>query len=210
MIRFLQSQDDRIVKAIFIVIIGVVSVSMVVYLIPGLTGGSAVAPDTYAIVYPHWYSRILSTGDAISETRVQQMTENELRQQGPQYAGNPAIVKYFEQQVGQHLVQQQVLLQEAHKLGIYATNDDVRQYLRTGPTGQVIYPDGKYIGDNAYKQLIDERLHESVDEFESDDQGRHHGASPGGIHYRGCDGERPGGPRCLSQSRTSRSSSTMR
>jgi peptidyl-prolyl cis-trans isomerase D len=69
--------------------------------------------------------------------------------------------------VGQELVQQKVLLQEAHKLGVYATDDDVRQYLRTGPPGQRLYPDGKYIGDDAYRQLVDELLHESVDEFES-------------------------------------------
>jgi peptidyl-prolyl cis-trans isomerase D len=81
------------------------------------------------------------------------------------------IVQYFEQQMGQQLVQQAVLLQEAHKLGIYATDDDVRQYLRTGPPGQVLYPDGKYIGDDAYRQLIDDRLHESVDQFESDLKG---------------------------------------
>ncbi len=99
------------------------------------------------MVYPHWYSKILSSGDTISQTRVQQVAENELRQRGPQYADNPMIVQFFEQQVGQQLVQQQVLLQEAHKLGVYATDDDVRQYLRTGPTGQVLYPDGKFIGD---------------------------------------------------------------
>ena len=56
-------------------------------------------------------------------------------------------VQFFEQQVGQQLVQQQVLLQEAHKLGMHATDDDVRQYLRTGPTGEVLYPNGKFIGD---------------------------------------------------------------
>jgi peptidyl-prolyl cis-trans isomerase D len=166
MIRFLQS-DNRITKALFVVVIGAASVAMVVYLIPGLAGGGSSAPDTFAVVYPHWYSKILSSGDTVSQTRVQQVAENELRQRGPQYAGNPMIVQYIEQQVGQELVQQQVLLQEAHKLGIYATNDDVRQYLRTGPTGQVIFPDGKYIGDDAYKQLVDDRLHISVDEFES-------------------------------------------
>ena len=166
MIRFLQS-DNRITKALFVVVIGAASVAMVVYLIPGLTGAGAAAPDTFAVVYPHWYSKILSAGDTISQTRVQQVAENELRQRGPQYASNPMIVQYFEQQVGQELVQQQVLLQEAHKLGVYATNDDVRQYLRTGPTGQVIYPDGKFIGEEAYKQLIDDRLHISVDDFEN-------------------------------------------
>jgi peptidyl-prolyl cis-trans isomerase D len=166
MIRFLQS-DNRITKALFVVVIGAASVAMVVYLIPGLTGAGSAAPDTFAVVYPHWYSKILSSGDTISQTRVQQVAENELRQRGPQYAGNPMIVQYMEQQVGQELVQQKVLLQEAHKLGVYATNDDVRQFLRTGPTGQVIFPEGKYIGDEAYKQLIDDRLHISVDEFES-------------------------------------------
>ncbi len=43
MIRFLQSKDNRLVKALFIVIIAAASVSMVVYLIPGLTGGGAVS-----------------------------------------------------------------------------------------------------------------------------------------------------------------------
>ncbi|HKN19799.1 MAG TPA: peptidylprolyl isomerase [Terracidiphilus sp.] len=166
MIRFLQS-DNRITKALFVVVIGAASVAMVVYLIPGLTGAGAAAPDTFAVVYPHWYSKILSSGDSISQTHVQQVAESELRQRGPQYANNPMIVQYMEQQVGQELVQQKVLLQEAHKLGVYATDDDVRQYLRTGPTGQVLYPEGKFIGEEAYKQLVDDRLHVSVDEFES-------------------------------------------
>jgi len=44
MIRFLQ-RDSRVVKAFFVVIIGMASVSMVVYLIPGLTGQGATSPD---------------------------------------------------------------------------------------------------------------------------------------------------------------------
>ena len=83
----------------------------------------------------------------------------QLQQRDPQYASNPMIVQLFEQQVGQQLVQQQVMLVEAHKLGIHATDDDVRQYLHTGPTGQVLYPNGKFIGpDAAIQQLIDDRL----------------------------------------------------
>jgi peptidyl-prolyl cis-trans isomerase D len=168
MIRFLQSQDDRIVKAIFVVIIGAVSISMVVYLIPGLTGAGSSSPDTYAVVYPHWYSRILSSGDPISQARVEAITENQLRQRNPEYANNPQIVQMMEPQIAQQLIQEQVMLVEAHKLGISATEDDVRKYLRTGPTGDVLYPNGTYIGDDAYKQLIDDRLHESVTDFESE------------------------------------------
>lgn len=166
MIRFLQS-DNRITKALFVVVIGAASVAMVVYLIPGLAGAGASSPDTYAVVYPHWYSRYLSTGDTISETQVQQMTETQLRQRNPQYAENPMIVKIFENQVGQQLVQQKMLLQEAHKLGIYATDDDVRHILSTGSNARVLYPDGKFIGEQAYRQLVDENMHESVDQFES-------------------------------------------
>jgi peptidyl-prolyl cis-trans isomerase D len=166
MIRFLQSKDDRLVKAIFIVIIGVVSVGMVIYLIPGLTGLGASSPDTYAVVYPHWYSRWFSTGATVSEARVEQITRQQLMQRNPQYADNQMIVKMFEGQVGQQLVQQEVLLQVAEKLGIQASPEDVRQYLQNGPTGQVLFPDGKFIGDDAYANLISQRLNMSVAEFE--------------------------------------------
>jgi peptidyl-prolyl cis-trans isomerase D len=97
---------------------------------------------------------------------VEQATQTELQQRDPQSASNPAVVQYFEQQVGQQLVQQQVLLQEAHKLGIRTTDADVRKLLQTGPPSEALYPNGKYIGDAAYRELIDNRLHESVTDFE--------------------------------------------
>jgi len=165
MIRFLQT-DNRFTKALLVVIIGAASISMVVYLIPGLAGTGAAAPDTYAVVYPHWYSRFLSSGATVTQTRVDELTRNELRQRGPQYENNAMLMQFFEQQVGQQLVQQQVLLQEAHRLGITATDADVRHFLHSGPTGEVLFPDGKYIGDQAYAQLVNDRLNMSVKQFE--------------------------------------------
>ena len=61
MIRFLQQKDSRIIKALFVVIIAAASVSMVVYLIPGLTGLGAASTGAYAVIYPHWYSKLLSS-----------------------------------------------------------------------------------------------------------------------------------------------------
>jgi peptidyl-prolyl cis-trans isomerase D len=165
MIRFLQT-DNRMTKALLVVIIGAASVSMCVYLIPGLTGGGAASADTYAVIYPHWYSRFLSTGETVSQTRVEQVARQQLQQRNPQYADNPMILNFFEQQVGQQLVQQQVLLEKADELGIRATDDDVRQYLHTGPTGDVIFPNGKFIGNDQYASLISQRLNMSVKEFE--------------------------------------------
>jgi peptidyl-prolyl cis-trans isomerase D len=165
MIRFLQ-KDNRVVKAMFVVIIAAASVSMVVYLIPGLTGQGAVSADTFAVVYPHWYSRWISSGETISQERVTQQARMQLQQRNPQYASNPMIVNLFEQQVGQQMVQQQIMLAEASKLGITATNDDVLQYLHQGQAGQVLFPNGQFIGKEQYASLIATRFDMSVADFE--------------------------------------------
>ena len=165
MIRFLQ-RDSRVVKAFFVVIIGMASVSMVVYLIPGLTGQSATSADTYAVIYPHWYSRFLSSGATVSQEKVDKMARAQLQQQ--RYPDNPMILGLFEQRVGKQLIQQQILLEEANQLGIRATEDDVRQYLQTGAAGQVLFPNGKFIGDDQYASLVANRFNMSVPEFETD------------------------------------------
>ena len=165
MIRFLQ-RDNRLTKALFIVIIAAASVSMVVYLIPGLTGQSAATGDTYAVVYPHWYNRFLSSGETIGQQRVSQMARQQAQQQ--HYPDNPMIMNLLEQRIGQQMVQQQIMLAEADKLGIRATNADVIQFLHNGPTGQVLFPNGVFIGDDQYARLISERLNTTVTEFEND------------------------------------------
>ncbi len=166
MIRFLQSKDNRIVKALFVVIIAAASVSMVVYLIPGLTAGGGISANTYAVVYPHWYSRFFASGDTITQEKVSQQARMQLQQRNPQYASNPMIVNLFEQQVGQQLVQQQILLAEAEKLGITATGDDVKTFLHQGQAGQVLFPNGKFIGQDQYASLIATRFNMSVQDFE--------------------------------------------
>ena len=165
MIRFLQ-QDNRVVKALFVVIIAAASVSMVVYLIPGLTGQGAVSAGTYAVVYPNWYSKFFSSGEAISQEKVSMQARQQLQQRNPQYASNPMIVSLFEQQVGQQMVQQQILLAEATKLGISANGDDVKQFLHQGQAGQVLFPNGKFIGQEQYAAMIASRFDMSVDDFE--------------------------------------------
>jgi peptidyl-prolyl cis-trans isomerase D len=165
MIRFLQ-KENRLTKALFVVIIAAASVSMVVYLIPGLTGQSASGADTFAVIYPHWYSRFLSAGDVISQQKVTQLATQRVQQQYPQYAGNPMIMNMIEPQVGQQLVQQQILLEEAEKLGIHVSDADVRSYLQTGPPGQVLFPGGKFIGQDKYAALIQSRFDITVADFE--------------------------------------------
>jgi peptidyl-prolyl cis-trans isomerase D len=169
MIRFLQ-RDNRITKAFFVIVIAAASVGMVIYLIPGLTGMGASTADTYAVIYPHWYSRILSSGDTISQQKVSQLARLQLMQRNPQYADNPMIVHIFEQQVGQQLVQQHILLAEAAKLGIHATDDDVRDFLHRGQFGEYIFPGGQFIGEDRYASFVDQQFHLSIAEFEQEIQ----------------------------------------
>ncbi len=165
MIRFLQT-DNRITKALLVVIIGAASVSMVVYLIPGLTGQGSTAADTYATIYPHWYSRFLSSGDVVSQQRVSQLARQQMQRQ--KLPDSPFIVNYFEQQAGSQLVRQQILLSEAEKLGIRATDDDVAAFLHKGQFGEYLFPNGQYIGSDRYAAFVAAQFNLSVSEFEQE------------------------------------------
>ena len=167
MIRFLQ-RDNRLTKALFVVIIAAASVSMVVYLIPGLAAGGAVSASDYAIVYPHWYNRVFSNGDEVLQQQVELIARRQIQQRNPQYADNPMILNFFTQQVGQQLVQQQVLLQEADRLGISANNQDVVDFLHAGQFGQMLFPKGEYIGDDRYAAFVNNQFNISRDEFEKE------------------------------------------
>ncbi len=168
MIRFLQQSDSRVIKAIFVVIIGVIAVSMCIYLIPGLGSAGVTSADTYAEIFPHWYNKLFRSGETISLQRVRQVASQQLSQRYPQYADNPMMLNYMTQQVGQSLVQQQMLLAEAASLGITATDADVARTLQTGPNAEILYPGGKFIGSEAYANLVAQNRHQSVADFESD------------------------------------------
>ncbi len=167
MIRFLQT-DSRFTKALFIVVIAAASVGMVVYLIPGLYSLGTPSSGTYAVIYPHWYSRFISSGATVSQQQVQVVAQQTLETRSPEYANNPIIVRYYEAQVGAQLVQQQVLLQVAGQLGIHVSNSDLRTYLHSGNLGAALFPNGKFIGQQAYADLIASRLNMSVKQFETE------------------------------------------
>jgi peptidyl-prolyl cis-trans isomerase D len=166
MIRFLQQKDSRIIKAVFVVIIGVVAVTMVIYLIPGLTGQGVASADTYAVIYPHWYSRLFSSGMTVSQQEVDNLARQQMQRQ--HYPDDPRLLSLFEQRVGPQLVQKQILLAEAEKLGIQATDDDVRAFLHKGQFGEFLYPNGQFIGEDRYSAFIANQFNLSVAEFEDE------------------------------------------
>ena len=167
MIRFLQA-DSRAMKVLFYIIIAACSVGMVVYLIPGLFSMGAPSEGTYAVVYPHWYSRYFSSGAAVTQQQVEAAAQQAIQQQGPQYAGNAEILKFFEARVGTQLVEQQVLTQVAQQLGVHVSDDDVSNFLHQGQFGEALFPNGSYVGDDAYANFVATRFNMSVDQFQNE------------------------------------------
>jgi peptidyl-prolyl cis-trans isomerase D len=165
MIRFLQ-RDNRFTKAFFVVIIAAASVGMVVYLIPGLTGLGSTSSDTYAVIYPHWYNRLLNSGIIISQTKVSEQARLAIQRQRLPESG--FIVSYFEQQAGAQLVRDQILLTKASELGIKATNQDVVNFLHQGAFGQYLFPGGNFIGQERYGDFIARQFNLSIANFEDE------------------------------------------
>jgi peptidyl-prolyl cis-trans isomerase D len=164
MIRFLQ-KDNRLVKSIFVVIIAVACITMVVTLVPGIFNDSASAADTYATVRPGgFFGRFVGTPADISQSDVQQMAAQMLqRQKLPDF-----VLPYMMQRVGQSMIQQAVVLQEANRLGLQVTDEGLRQFLHSGMYGQVLFPKGQYIGDDKYRQLIEQQFQISTQKFETE------------------------------------------
>ena len=51
-----------------------------------------------------------------------------------------------------------VLAREADRLGLQVSDADLARELRTGTFSQYLFPDGKYIGDEAYLNFVDPLL----------------------------------------------------
>lgn len=164
MIRFLQ-KDTRLTKAIFMVIIGVTCVLMVIFLVPGIFNDAASSSDTYASIrHGGIFGRFLPVEDRISTADVQMVAKRMMRGQQIPDMLMPMVM----QQAAQVVIQQQILEDEAHRLGIHATDDDVRRFLHTGMWGQVLFPHGQYIGDEQYAQLVSDNFGMSTDKFEGE------------------------------------------
>jgi peptidyl-prolyl cis-trans isomerase D len=165
MIRILQ-QDNKATKIIFAVIIGAACLSMVAYLIPGIgdNAGTANAAGVYATVRdPGVLGRFTAEPTSISTQEVTQLAQMQLqRQKLPDF-----LLPYMMTRAGQIMVQQAILKHEADRLHLQVSDEDLARELRTGQFGQYLFPNGKYIGDDAYINFVQTYFQLSRSEFET-------------------------------------------
>ncbi|MGC2637932.1 MAG: peptidyl-prolyl cis-trans isomerase [Acidobacteriaceae bacterium] len=164
MIRFLQ-KDTPFTKAIFWIIIGVTCVLMVIFLVPGIFNDTTSVNQTYASIrHGGILGRFLPAEATIPEADVQLAAQRMM--QGRQIPD--MYLPFMMQQAGQQLIEQRIELEEAHHLGITASDADVAHFLRTGVFGQYLFPEGQYIGFEHYAEFVSDNFHMSVDKFESE------------------------------------------
>ncbi|PYY09577.1 MAG: hypothetical protein DMG69_10285 [Acidobacteria bacterium] len=147
MIRFLQTPGP-VKKIVLGGLLLLICAAMLVYLIP--TGGSSVlggAPP----------AGIVATVDDQDVTRqdVMRVAQNMLRQQFPR--GNAMasqLLPFFASRAADQLITEKALVAEAHRVGFRATDEDVRDELQHGAYAAVLFPSGKFIGEQAYQNLL--------------------------------------------------------
>ncbi len=162
MIRFLQ-KPGPIKKIVLGGILVVVCVMMVITLIPGggflneLFGGS------------------LTTQGVLARVGNQEIGVPEVAQQArligkQQFKGNipPQIMPYLMQRAAQGVIAQKMLVYEADRMGLGVSNDELSTALHQGQMGQVLFPGGNFIGEQAYESFVQSQFNLSVAQFEQE------------------------------------------
>jgi peptidyl-prolyl cis-trans isomerase D len=159
MIRFLQTPGP-FKKYVLGGILVVICISMAWYVLPGGSGssvfGSGPAQGVVATV----------SGEEVTANAVQREAKQMLSQQFPR--GGPqasSLLPYFAGRAADNLISEKVLLVEAQRMGLKATDDDLREYMRHGQLGQLLFPNGVFIGQQQYQDFVS-RNNLTVTQFE--------------------------------------------
>ena len=164
MIRILQ-QDNRITKVIFAVIIGFAVITMVITLVPGIFDNASTndAAVFATVKQPGYFGRVFGESTPIKTTEVNQLASRQLQQQH----FPDALLPYFVPRAGQILVQRAILKHEADRMNLQVSDEDLRRELQTGPFAQYLFPNGNYIGDDAYMNFVQSAFQTTRGDFES-------------------------------------------
>jgi len=94
---------------------------------------------------------------------VNQLASRQLQQQH----FPDALLPYFIPRAGQILVQRAILKHEADRMNLQVSDEDLRRELQTGPFAQYLFPNGNYIGDDAYMNFVQSAFQTTRGDFES-------------------------------------------
>ena len=159
MIRQLQNAGPTL-KIILGALLVIICASMAITLIPGGIGSSLGIGAPPAGV-------LATIGDqTVTVPEVQREARAMIRQQFPR--GGPQasmLLPYFAGQAAEQLINEKALVAEAHRMGLRVNDDELRDELQHGQLGSMLFPDGKFVGQEEYENFV-QRNDLTVPQFE--------------------------------------------
>jgi len=140
--------------------------SMAITLIPGGIGSSLGIGAPPAGV-------LATIGDQqVTVPEVQREAKAMIRQQLPQGGAQAAmLLPIFAGQAAEQLINQKALVAEAHRMGLRVNDDELREEFQHGQYASVFFPEGKFIGQQEYENLL-QRNDLTVAQFEQSEKDR--------------------------------------
>lgn len=156
MIKFLQ-KGGKTQKWMFGILLGIVCISMVWYLVPGGMNDPTGSPQR---------GDIAKVGDeSVTALEVEQTARNMARQQ---FRGQvpEQVLPLFMRSAAEQLIAQKALVYEAKRTGFEVTEAELRDVLRQGQFGELFFPNGNFIGQEAYENRVQNDFQLGVQQFE--------------------------------------------
>lgn len=160
MIRFLQTPGP-IKKVLLGGLLTIICVFMVITLVPGF--GSS-----YFGTASNTTRGVVATvdGETVTTLEVQKAARAMIQQQFRQNMSQAAmLMPFFAGRAAEQMINEKAVLSEARRLGLRATDEDVRDELQHGQYAPVFFPGGTFIGQDAYEEKLQQN-NLTVDQFE--------------------------------------------
>jgi len=140
MIRFLQS-GNKAAKYLIGIFMGMLCLSMVVYLIPGLMSSTEISQ-----------SGVVASigGEEIKTQDVNRMVEQQQRRQ--RYP--ETLLPFLRQRALQQLIQAAEIRYEGDRMGLRVSDEEVREELRSPLYAETFFPKGQWMGQQQYEDLL--------------------------------------------------------
>src|SRR5947207_8916246 len=141
MIRFLQS-GNRAAKYLIGIFMGMLCLSMIVYLIPGLMSSTEISQSGVVASVGGEEIKVEDINRVVSQRQKQQRIPE-------QFLG------YIRQQEFQRLLQGAEIRYEAERMGLRVSDEEVREELRSGPgLSETFFPQGQWVGQQQYEIIL--------------------------------------------------------
>jgi len=159
MIRTLQNAGPTL-KIILGALLVIICASMAITLIPGgLTSSFGIGGPPAGV--------LATVGDEqVTVAEVQREAHQMIQRQFPRGGEQAAmLMPMFASRAAQQLINEKIMVAEAHRLGLRTNDSELRNDLEHGPLGATFFPDGKFIGQEEYEDFI-QRNGMTIPQFE--------------------------------------------